>query len=132
MCALFYPPYPSNAGSGKTRLVESLRDQIDAVGGYYVAKKFDQFEHSNSNVISVFNDLCLRIKEKVPDLRETADLLTKTFGADLFLLLRLIPHVRLLLPDRPLPEDENYNHGDQMNMQSVAFVVSTFVRNSKL
>ena len=125
---LLYLVHPSNAGSGKTRLVESLREQINVVGGYYVAKKFDQFELSNSNVISVFNDLCLRIQEKVPDLGEIAASLTKTFGADLFLLLRLIPNVRLLLPDRPFSEDENCNHRDQMNLQSVAFIVSTFVR----
>ena len=115
-------------GSGKTRLVESLREQIDAVGGYYVAKKFDQFEHSNSNVISVFNDLCLRIQEKEPDLEKTAASLSETFGADLFLLLRLIPNARLLLPGRPAPADEHCNHEDQMNVQSVAFVVSKFVR----
>ena len=64
----------------------------------------------------------------MPDLGDTADLLAKTFGADLFLLLRLIPNLQLLLPDRPFLENENCNHEDQMNLQSVAFLISTFVR----
>jgi predicted ATPase len=93
-----------------------------------VTKKFDQFELSNSNVTSVFNDLCLQIKEKVQDLEETAALLTKTFGADLFLLFRLIPNVQLLLPEQPFLDVDIYDHGDQMNMMSVAFIISTFAR----
>ena len=124
-----YLLHPSNAGSGKTRLVESLREQISTVGGYYVTKKFDRFELSNPEVLSVFNDLCPQIKEQVQDLAETAASLTSAFGADLFLLFRLIPNARLLFSDQPFLEDADGNQGNQMmNIQSVTFIVSTFAR----
>ena len=126
------------SGSGKTRLVESLRPQVDVAGGYVVSRKFNAIskERPLLEVVSAFNDLCVLIKEKnsLQDLNATAANLIEAFGSDVSVLARLLPNLCLILPQLKKSNTYNYSDSDRMNFQSVGFVLQRFMRvvSSKL
>jgi len=120
------------SGSGKTRLVQSLKTQVDVSGGYVVVRKFDSIskERSLLGVVSAFNDLCILIKEKnsSQDLDATAASLLEAFGSDIFVLARLLPNLSLISHRLKKTATYNCSDVDQMNVQSVSFVLQRFMR----
>ena len=119
-------------GTGKTRLVQSLTGQVDVAGGYVVSRKFDAVSKKRPllEVVSAFNDLCLRIKEKLApgDLAATAAALSNVFGAEISILVRLLPNLRFLLPWLKEPETCVRGDGGQTNSESMSFILQRFVR----
>jgi len=120
------------SGSGKTRLVESVRAQVDIAGGYVVIRKFDAMskERPLLEIVAAFNDLCLLIKERNSSqhLDDTAANLLEAFGSDISVLARLLPNLSVISPRLKKSASYNYSDGDQMNIQSVGFVLRRFVR----
>jgi predicted ATPase len=115
------------SGSGKSRLVNSLTARIDAVEGYVLTHKFDEkSERPLLEVISVFNDLCLLIKEKVSP--QAIVQLMDAFGTDLSVLARLLPNIEVLTPQLKQNGDKEKESGDQMNLQGVCFALQRFMR----
>ena len=119
------------SGSGKSMLVNSLRERVNVVGGYVIKHKFDAIsqERPLSGVISAFNQTCQMIKDRHSPRRlfEIAKKLRDEFGVDFGLLVRLLPSVSVLVPDfvRPGLVEQD---GDTMNVRSVCYSLLRFVR----
>jgi hypothetical protein len=114
------------SGSGKSMLVDSLRDKVKAIGGYVIKHKFDPMprEKPLSGVISAFNQLCLMIKGRARP--AIAQKLRNEFGVDFSLLMKLLPNVRVLFPE--FVGSAVVDVGDAMNARSVCFMLLRFVR----
>ena len=137
------------SGSGKSRLMNGLRDRVDAVGGYVLSHKFDQIlskERSMLEIVALFNDLCLLISEKntKPDILALVDDLIGFFGPDLSSLARLLPNIKVLASHLNLEdvdqEEDNDDSGDSMfddfdswgedsqtNVRSICFTLQRFI-----
>ena len=119
------------SGSGKSMLVNNLRERVNVVGGYVIKHKFDAIsqERPLSGVISAFNQTCQMIKDRHTPRRlfEIAKKLMDEFGMDMTLLVRLLPSVSVLFPDfvRPGLVEQD---GDTMNVRSVCYSLLRFVR----
>jgi hypothetical protein len=119
------------SGSGKSMLVNSLRERVNVVGGYVIKHKFDAIsqERPLSGVISALNQTCQMIKDRHSPRRlfEISKKLRDEFGVDFGLLVRLLPSVSVLFPDfvRPGLVEQD---GDTMNVRSVCYSLLRFVR----
>jgi len=115
------------SGSGKSMLVNSMRDTVNTLGGYVIKHKFDPMprEKPLSGVISAFNQICQMIK--VRDRPVVAKKLRAEFGVDFNLLLRLLPNVSVLFPELVSPA-LRVEAGEAMNARSVCFTLLRFVR----
>ncbi len=124
------------SGCGKSMLVNTLRARVNAVGGYVIKHKFDDLsqERSLSGVISALDQLCLMLKDRntPPEIALLAKKLNHEFGADIALLARIVKNVRVLLPEFVSPaweeEEASAGGGDTMNVRSVGFTLSRFMR----
>ena len=114
------------SGSGKSMLVDSLRDKVKAIGGYVIKHKFDPMprEKPLSGVLSAFNQLCLLIKGRARP--AIAQKLRNEFGVDFSLLMKLLPNVSVLFPE--FVGSAVADVGDAMNVRSVCFMLLRFVR----
>ena len=115
------------SGSGKSMLVNSLRNKVHCVEGYVIKHKFDVISKENplSGVISAFNQICRMIKDRARPV--IAKKLLDVFGVDFSLLMRLLPNVRVLFPEFVSPAIE-VEAGGTMNARSVCFTLLRFVR----
>ena len=124
------------SGSGKSRLVNSLTARVDMCDGYVLTHKFDEMpkERCLLEVISVFNNLCVLIRNKssTQSLIVTSNKIVDEFGADFSVLAHLLPNVISLVPPLKHPTsingDEAKGSNDQMNLQSVCFLLQRFMR----
>ena len=107
------------SGSGKSRLVNGLIARVDVSGGYVLTHKFDQLSQEKTmlEVIALFNDLCLLIRNKhsQQDLLVIGNDLVRVFGSDLPVLARLLPSINALAPQLNLSDDVHESH-NQMNL----------------
>ena len=119
------------SGSGKSRLVNGLTARVDVSGGYVLTHKFDQLSQEKTmlEVIAMFNDLCLLIRNKnsQQDLLVIANDLVRVFGSDLSVLARLLPNIRSLAPQLDSSDDVEESHS-QMNLRSICFTLQRFIR----
>eukprot|EP00984_Skeletonema_dohrnii_P035064 scaffold34603_cov158-Skeletonema_dohrnii-CCMP3373.AAC.2 len=115
------------SGSGKSMLVNSLRNTVNAVGGYTIKHKFDAISQENplSGVISAFNQICLMIKGSTRPV--IAKKLSDEFGVDFSLLIRLLPSISVLFPELVSPAIQ-VEDAVTMNARSVYFTLLRFVR----
>eukprot|EP00984_Skeletonema_dohrnii_P000513 scaffold169_cov122-Skeletonema_dohrnii-CCMP3373.AAC.1 len=115
------------SGSGKSMLVNSLRNRVHAVGGYTIKHKFDAMsqEEPLSGVISAFNQICLIIRGRARPV--IAKKLRDEFGDDFGLLIRLLPSVIVLFPELVGPAIHEED-AVTMNARSVSFTLLRFVR----
>ncbi|KAL7543491.1 hypothetical protein ACHAXR_012775 [Thalassiosira sp. AJA248-18] len=121
------------SGSGKTRLVNSLTARVDCNGGYILKHKYDQVSKESPvlELISVFNELCLVIKEKRSK-REIENISLKlrdAFGADFSVLERLLPSVGVLVHLQSHEPATRIDIGDQsmnINLHAVCFMLQRF------
>jgi hypothetical protein len=115
------------SGSGKSMLVNSLRDSVNCVGGYVIKHKFDAMsrERPLSGVISALNQICRMIKDRRRPM--IANKLLNEFGVDFSLLVRLLPNVSALFPGHLLSAAE-VEACATMNTRSVCFTLLRFVR----
>ena len=116
------------SGSGKSRLVNDLMVQVDMNGGYVLTRKFDLKDRPMLEVVALFNDLCLLIREKntPQDLLVIVKDLVDVFGSDISALARLLPNIKTLLPQlNPSDEKDSVNH---TNVQSICFILQRFIR----
>ena len=115
------------SGSGKSMLVNSLRDKVSCVGGYVTMHKFDAMSQEKplTGFISAFNQICLMIKDRARPV--IAQKLRDAFGGDFGLLMRLLPNVRVLFPEFVSPATE-VEAGDTMNVRGVCYTLLRFVR----
>ncbi len=116
------------SGSGKSMLVNSLRDRVNTVGGYTIKHKFNTMSQEKplSGVISAFNQVCQMIKDKARPV--IAKKLGDEFGVDFSLLMRLLPSVSVLFPDFDNSVLRVVEAGEAMNARSVCFTLLRFVR----
>jgi hypothetical protein len=131
------------SGSGKSMLVNTLREKVKAVGGYVIKHKFDAISQDRpiSGVISAVDQLCVMILARHTPNR-LAGLVQKIkdeFGADIGLLARMLPSISLLSPDFIMPRSISVSPDlthqivdepavDTMNARSVCFTLLRFVR----
>ena len=115
------------SGSGKSMLVNSLNNIVNAVGGYTIQHKFDAMSRGKplSGVISAFNQVCRMIKDASRPVIATK--LRDEFGVDFGLLIQLLPSVRVLFPELDNP-DVHMESAVTMNARSVSFTLLRFVR----
>ena len=132
------------SGSGKSMLVNSLRERVNVVGGYVIKHKFDAMSQEKplSGVISAFNQICQMIKDRhTPQgLVKVGKKLRDEFGVDFSLLMRLLPNTSLLTPDfvsaatigekggDVSPSTLQEQTSDTINVRSVCFTLLRFVR----
>jgi len=122
------------SGSGKSMLVNSLRARVKVVGGYVIQHKFDASSQDRplSGVMSAVDQLCGKLKRTLTPQR-LADLVTKIkdeFGADIGLLVRMLPSINVLSPEfvPGLTRQQSVeNVGDTMNPHSVCFTLLRFM-----
>ena len=116
------------SGSGKSMLVNSLRDKVNAVGGYVTKHKFDAMsrEEPLSGVISAFNKVCRMIKGTSRP--AIAKKLRDEFGVDFSLLIRLLPSASALFSEFVSPVMRMESSEATMNARSVCFTLLRFVR----
>ena len=131
------------SGSGKSMLVNTLREKVKAVGGYVIKHKFDAISQDRpiSGVVSAVDQLCVMILARHTPNR-LAGLVQKIkdeFGADIGLLARMLPSISLISPDFIMPRSiivsPDLTHQivdepavDTMNARSVCFTLLRFVR----
>jgi predicted ATPase len=120
------------SGSGKSRLVNGLMPRIDAVGGYVLTHKFDQMSQEKSilDVVTMFNELCLLIKEKSSqrNLLVLVDELVQVFGSDWSTLARLLPNINAIVPQLERSAVVGGEVDNQMNVRSICFTLQRFLR----
>lgn len=107
-------------------LVDSLRDKVNALGGYVIKHKFDPMprEKPLSGVISAFNQLRLMIKGRARP--AIAQKLRNEFGVNFSLLMKLLPNVSVLFPE--FVGSAVADVGDSMDARSVCFTLLRFIR----
>jgi hypothetical protein len=122
------------SGSGKSMLVDTLRLRVKNVGGYVIKHKFDAISQDRplSGVISALDRLCIMVKAGLTH-RGSAALskqLKDDFGADIGLLARMLPNVRVLSPEFSslASKVEDGKSNDKMNARSVSFTLLRFMR----
>ncbi len=124
------------SGSGKSMLVDGLRNKVNVVGGYVIKYKFDDINQMKplTGVISALNQLCQMIKDRssAAGLAKIAKQLRVGFGVDINLLIRLLPSVSILSHDffspPSSPSSPIDNAGEQMDTQSVGYTLIRFLR----
>jgi len=120
------------SGSGKSSLVRSVLSYIDVAGGYITQRKFDSIsqERPTSVVISAFNGLCsvIRAKNSHRELSEIVIDLMAVFGTHLSALARLVPNVRLLIPELDEVCPDHKVRDAEINLGSVYFILQLFTR----
>lgn len=124
------------SGSGKSMLVNSLRAKVKVVGGYVIKHKFDASSQDRplSGVLSAVDQLCGKLKRTLNPQR-LADLVMKIkdeFGADIGLLVRMLPSINVLSPEfvagMARRQSQVEHVGDTMNVHSVCFTLLRFMR----
>ena len=117
------------SGSGKSRLVNGLAARVDVSGGCVLTHKFDQLSQEKTmlEVVAMFNDLCLLIRNKnsQQDLLAIVNDLVRVFGSDLSALVRLLPNIKALTPQLDLSDDDESHN--QMNIRSICFTLQRFI-----
>ncbi len=117
------------SGSGKSKLVNSLRAKVDAVGGYVLTHKYDDVskEMPLFGVVSALNQLCLMITDRnTPEaVLAIASKLKDVFGDDCWLLASLLPNISLLSSEFSV---KGKRACETMNLRSVCFTLLRFVR----
>lgn len=117
------------SGSGKSKLVNSLRERVDAVGGYVLKYKYDDLSKDKPffGVVTALNELCTIIKSRnTPEgVLAVAERLKKVFGDDYWLLASLLPNISLLSSDFIV---KGKPASDTINTRSVCFTLVRFVR----
>jgi predicted ATPase len=112
-------------------LVDSLIAGVNVAGGCMVTHKFDQMSMHRSmlDVLAVFNDLCLLIREKhsQQELAVIVKDLVEVFGSDLSVLARLLPNIRSLSPQLRQSADLKENE-HQWNLRNICFTLQHFIR----
>ena len=120
------------SGSGKSMLVNSLRNSVNVVGGYVIRHKFDAMaeEKPLSGVISAFNQICQMIKDRhsPEDVLKIGKKLTDEFGMDMTLLERLLPNIGLLCSSSARESPISLQSFELSNVRSVYFTLLRFVR----
>eukprot|EP00984_Skeletonema_dohrnii_P000521 scaffold170_cov129-Skeletonema_dohrnii-CCMP3373.AAC.1 len=113
------------SGSGKSMLVNNLRNTVNAVGGYTIKHKFDAIsqEEPLSGVISAFNQICLMIKGRARPV--IAKKLSDEFGDDFGLLIRMLPSISVLFPEL-VSSATQVEDAVTMNARSVSFTLLRF------
>ena len=117
------------SGSGKSKLVNSLRDRVDTAGGYLLTYKYDEQSKVVPlfGVVSTLNQLCAIIKERNTSegLIAVTKKLKDAFGEDDWLLASLLPNISLLSSDFIVNEKPAV---ETINLCSVCFTLARFVR----
>ncbi|KAL7484241.1 hypothetical protein ACHAW6_009888, partial [Cyclotella cf. meneghiniana] len=120
------------SGCGKTRLVQSVFESVDAAGGYIVVRKFDETKNQSPLfvVLSALNDLCGLIVEKHSheELRDLYDNIKD--GTNLALLSRVLPNIiRMNTSDAAL-HIRPFSHrvGSGLNFHMLVFAVMRLMR----
>lgn len=118
------------SGSGKSKLVNSLRDRVDAVGGYVLTYKYDDLSKDKPlfGVVTALNELCAVIKSRnTPEgVLAVVNSLKNVFGDDYWLLASLLPNISLLSPEFIL--EGKGPACETINIRSVCFTLVRFVR----
>jgi predicted ATPase len=108
-----------------------LTARVDVSGGYVLTHKFEQLSQEKTmlEVIAMFNDLCLLIRNKnsQQDLLVIVNDLVRVFGSDLYVLARLLPNIKSLAPQLDSSDDVQESH-NQMNLRSICFMLQRFIR----
>eukprot|EP00804_Cyclotella_cryptica_P019420 CCRYP_006611-RA/>CCRYP_006611-RA protein AED:0.16 eAED:0.08 QI:0/0/0/1/0.75/1/5/0/1159 len=120
------------SGCGKTRLVCSVFEAVEAVGGFVIVQKFDAVSTLSplSVVMSAFNELCLLFaKRSTPqELHAIYEGLIEEFGANFHVLARTLPNVLgMLSPCDSLPISSN-KADNLANYSSLCFTLQRFMR----
>ena len=124
------------SGSGKSMLVDTLRERVKVVGGYVIKHKFDAISQDRpiSGVVSAVDQLCVMILARhTPNrLVRLVQKIKDEFGADIGLLARMLPSINLLSPDFMASffthQIEYEQAVDTMNAHSVCFTLLRFIR----
>eukprot|EP00804_Cyclotella_cryptica_P005176 CCRYP_014234-RA/>CCRYP_014234-RA protein AED:0.05 eAED:0.05 QI:231/0.75/0.4/1/0.75/0.6/5/82/1366 len=120
------------SGCGKTRLVQSLFESVDAAGGFYVVQKFDETKSLSplSVVLSALNDLCGLTVEKHSreELRDLYDSIKDQ--TNLTLLSRVLPNILRMNSSDTVVHLRPVNHGvgSGLNFHMLAFAVMRLMR----
>lgn len=106
--------------------------RVDVAEGYVLTHKFDNIskERPLLEVVSVFNELCLLIREKrtVQDLQDIANNLAEVFRTDFPMLAQLLPNIHVLSADQQKPPTNAGESGVRMDLRSIGFVLQRFLR----
>ncbi|KAL3804864.1 hypothetical protein HJC23_006636 [Cyclotella cryptica] len=120
------------SGCGKSHLVQSIFESVDAAGGYLVVQKFDETSTQSpiSAILSALNELCGLIIEKhsQDELRELYKVIEG--GANLTLLSRVLPNInRMNSSDGVVPLD-SFNHvvSSGLNFHMLVFAIMRLMR----
>ncbi|KAL3795134.1 hypothetical protein HJC23_007362 [Cyclotella cryptica] len=118
------------SGCGKTRLVQSVFESVDASGGYLVVQKFDETPTQSplSVVLSALNDLCGMIVEKKnqDELRELYENITNS--TNLALLSRVLPNIVRMNSSDTAVHPVNQSVSSGMNFHMLVFAVMRLMR----
>ena len=86
--------------NGKTRLVQTVGDDIRFAGGYFSERKFEEISSQSClNVtLSAFDDILIQIAQlkSLEQRNAICSLLTVEFGSSFHFLAEILPSVRLL------------------------------------
>ena len=111
------------SGSGKSRLVETLRDPVSNAGGYFCSGKFDALQKSDpySAIVQALSDLCDLIAAS-DQLNEMRASINDALGDEIEILCQLISHLRYITGTQSLgyQEPQSYIAGAFVRFKSLS------------
>ena len=111
------------SGSGKSRLVETLRDPVSNAGGYFCSGKFDALQKSDpySAIVQALSDLCDLIAAS-DQLNEMRASINDALGDEIEVLCQLISHLRYITGTQSLgyQEPQSYIAGAFVRFKSLS------------
>ncbi len=120
------------SGCGKTTLVNSIFESVEATGGYVISKKFDAIPSTSplSVVISAFNDLCLQLarRSSPQELHIIYQSLLTEFGVNFHMLASALPNVASMLSSGGSAPVTVKDANNLANYSSLCFTIQSFMR----
>jgi hypothetical protein len=125
------------SGCGKSKLIQSVIEQVDIKSMHVITGKFDAISQNSSQIgvlTNALNQLCILICEEVNDRKDMDGIVTElksVFGGNLSTLARVIPNISMLSeqlnPSNGVGTDE-VDQTTAINLSSVSYIVLLFLR----
>ncbi len=120
---------PAQTGMGKTTLVESIQNDINEAGGYFIEGRFEQFQHNipYSAWIEAFGDFTNQLlTQDNAQLEEWKQKILKSVGSNSAALTNVIPRLNLIVGNQ---KEVVSDIGPEETLNRFLYVLLSFVRD---
>lgn len=117
------------SGTGKTRLVETLRNKVSHQGGFFVTGKFDPLwsnDRPYSAIMAAFSDLVDLVLSS-ESIEEKRTQLQTTLGPDVNVMSSILTNLRYLIPSRSVQSDDEEESSLRHALSRLQWICRNFV-----